>query len=325
MTFKKNKILVLGATGFLGKVVTKTLIQNGYAVSILTRDHKKAQLVFGRELKIYVGDFMSCDYQLPTHYDAIINCIAELKNTKLMRKVHVESVKRALLSIERNSDTHWIQVSSVGVYGREVEGIITEETNFDPDSMYEITKAESEIITKKICAEKGIPYTILRPSNVIGFDMSNLYFYRLIRIIAKGHFFYIGKPEKYLMNYIDVRNVADIISTIVKNKCAYNQSFNISDSISLQQFVKIIKKQFNASNKTIILNKRLIVGITKLLSKIESFPLNDSRIQALTNEAKYSTTKLECSITCENKIAIENTIIEISKYISDIDTRKGSV
>lgn len=51
-----KRILVLGATGMLGKPVTRSLVEMGYQVRVLVRDDTKARRMFGEEIEIVKGD-----------------------------------------------------------------------------------------------------------------------------------------------------------------------------------------------------------------------------------------------------------------------------
>ena len=51
----RKKVLILGATGNLGKPVAKALSDAGFDVKILTRDAQKAQRIFDQSFEVIVG------------------------------------------------------------------------------------------------------------------------------------------------------------------------------------------------------------------------------------------------------------------------------
>lgn len=53
---RPERILVVGATGMLGAPVTRRLIADGYIVRILSRDRRKAETLFGKDVEIVQAD-----------------------------------------------------------------------------------------------------------------------------------------------------------------------------------------------------------------------------------------------------------------------------
>jgi dihydroflavonol-4-reductase len=51
-----SQILITGATGFIGRQLTRDLVTRGQAVRVLARDRRKARALFGDEVEISVGD-----------------------------------------------------------------------------------------------------------------------------------------------------------------------------------------------------------------------------------------------------------------------------
>jgi len=52
----KNKIIVFGGTGYYGRHIVRSLIRNGEAVKVLSRDKTKAKKILGDKLEIIEGD-----------------------------------------------------------------------------------------------------------------------------------------------------------------------------------------------------------------------------------------------------------------------------
>jgi dihydroflavonol-4-reductase len=49
-------ILITGATGFIGRQLTRDLITAGYNVRVLVRDERKARKLFGKNVETSLGD-----------------------------------------------------------------------------------------------------------------------------------------------------------------------------------------------------------------------------------------------------------------------------
>lgn len=74
---KMGLILVVGATGGVGKRVVKKLLENGYEVRVLVRDAKRAKQILGDRIELIEGDITipaTLTPELMTNITAVICC-----------------------------------------------------------------------------------------------------------------------------------------------------------------------------------------------------------------------------------------------------------
>ncbi len=282
-------ILVLGGTGFLGRFIVELLFRENIECTVLTRDLEKVKL-FSKKINFIQADLLDLDELNLSSYTHIINCSGELKNKSIMHSLHVEAIARILNKLKQYSNhAHWIQISSVGVYGKVKKGVISENSVFAPIGEYEKTKAESELLVKRFCSENKIKYTIIRPSNVFGCGMPNQSIAQLISIIKRKLFIYIGKnTSKQVMNYVPVEDVAKLVLLCLKNENSINQEFNISDQLSLEDFVSLVCTELDIENKFPKVPELLVRFLAQICWFIPKAPLKPSRVDALTMRVNYS-------------------------------------
>ncbi|KKN98779.1 hypothetical protein LCGC14_0144590 [marine sediment metagenome] len=283
------RVMIFGGTGFIGKAIADKLYSVGYQVDILSRTRESNTQL---QLRYVAGDLIEGSYPALNGYDVIVNCAGEIRAEDFMRPLHVVAVEKALDTLSARCGVHWVQISSVGVYGPRVEGIIDEGDEFKPVGSYEETKAEGEILVRERCLEKGIPFTVLRPSNVFGEGMPNRSLAQLLGMIRKGIFFYIGNPNAYTMNYVYVEDVVQMVMLAITNPNARNQDFIISDCVSQRDFVQIAREELGGRG-TLQAPGSLVQAISRFGTFIPGFPLTNARISALTLSSTYSTTKAE--------------------------------
>src|SRR5258708_24160078 len=85
-----------------------------------------------------------------------------------MRALHVEGTQR-LIGAASGRVRRWIQLSSVGVYGRGVrEATVEEAAAPRPEGEYESTKAESDRLAARAPAPAAFQLGVLRPSIFVG-------------------------------------------------------------------------------------------------------------------------------------------------------------
>ncbi|MEM5534789.1 NAD-dependent epimerase/dehydratase family protein [Neptuniibacter pectenicola] len=284
------KVLVTGATGFIGAVLVKALLKEGHAVSVISR----RDCDFDPQVTVYQMDLLESDFGALglASFDVIFNCAGELKVSSRMKSLHID-VPLKMLSFLRGSSCRWVQLSSVGVYGKQMDGEVDETTPFNPSGDYEVTKADAEHQIVSYCRANDISYSILRPSNVFGEHMPNNWMRSLVKTIVNDRFFYMASPSEVQMNFVHIDNVVAALLLCGFHSRAIGQAFNISDHLSQNVFVECIclglDKPIPNKNVPAIIVK---IGV-HLLGWLPKFPFGIGAINALTTRAVYSTLKIE--------------------------------
>ncbi|MCC5792237.1 MAG: NAD(P)-dependent oxidoreductase [Legionellaceae bacterium] len=297
-------ILVLGGSGFLGQYIVKDLMSHPATVSVLTRDPTKLKGIFNHSISPFnrqtarpgavhwiQGDLLDNPSLDLSAFSHIINCSGEIRNEAAMRHLHVHAVQQLLNQFQPVTNAHWIQISSVGVYGKQQSGILREQSPFTPIGEYETTKAESELLVQRFCREHALRYTIIRPSNVFGLGMPNQSLAQLLSMMRKKRFVYIGKKiDDIMMNYVPVEDVSRLILDCINHPAAVNQDFIVSDQLTLPDFVQTIARALNTTLRFPHLPEQLLRTLAKITRPFPT-PLTEARIDALTTRAIYSSEK----------------------------------
>ena len=120
------KIAITGGTGFIGRKLVIHHLEQGHEVRVLSRrpsdskDLSASVLWFHGDLSatLELQSFVDCA-------DVLYHCAGELSDETRMKEVHVEGTKR-LIRAAVGRVRRWVQLSSVGAYGKKLEGVITE-------------------------------------------------------------------------------------------------------------------------------------------------------------------------------------------------------
>ncbi|MDX2479892.1 MAG: NAD-dependent epimerase/dehydratase family protein, partial [Desulfuromusa sp.] len=157
-------IAITGGTGFIGENLAMRCLSQGDDVRILSRKVPcERWLSLGVEW--HQGDLEDSSCLLPfvDGVDVLYHCAGQLTDAEMMQRLHVEGT-RHLIEAASGRIGHWVQLSSVGVYGPVSAGEITEESSINPVGEYEITKAESDALVLEAASQARFSCTILRPS-----------------------------------------------------------------------------------------------------------------------------------------------------------------
>jgi nucleoside-diphosphate-sugar epimerase len=265
-------------------------------------------------VRIYRGDLSAPSNFLPfvDGADILYHCAGEVRDVSRMRSVHIDGTIQ-LINAARGCIGRWVQLSSVGAYGKRHAGVITEQAELRANGIYEASKVECENLVRMAASNSGFEYTILRPSNVYGMEMISQSIFSLISMIQRRMFFFIGRPGS-VANYIHVDNVIDALLLVGKSPCANGQVYNVSDFLLIENLVSHIADELGVQRPWIRLPELPVRKAIKMFELIPRFPLTDKRIDILTQRAIYSNKKIEFELGYRHSISLESGLIEMVKF-----------
>jgi len=297
-------VAITGGSGFIGKLLVERHLQQGDQVRLLSRNAS----LESANVQYFLGDLSNPNVDLfgfVDGVDVLYHCAGEINNESLMQELHVNGTQR-LADAAQGKIGRWVQLSSVGAYGVCRDGTITEDSEERPFGVYERTKTESD----KIVINSGIPYVILRPSNVFGKDMPNQSLRGLLYAVSKGLFFFIGKENEYLVNYIHVKDVIEVLMRCSSDDKALGEVFNLSQSTSVENMIASFASGMGSDKKIFRLPESVVRLIASIFGWIPRFPLTSPRVDALTGRCVYDSTKVQkilefkYSMTLEERFAL---------------------
>ena len=312
-------ISVTGGSGFIGRRLVDVLCRQGHSVKMLSR-HNTLQVVPGAHVE--KGDLATKDCPLDEFVekcDVVFHCAGEIRNEGLMRSLHVDATQRLIEAVLNEASKtgrviHWVQLSSVGAYGppsgkANSDRVVTEETDNRPIGEYEITKTISDDLVVQACESGLMTYSIVRPSNVFGENMTNQSLRGLGNMIRKRMFFYIGKPGA-IATYVHIDDVVEVLLRCGIDPRARGGVFNISNDCLLEEMVNGIAIALSVTPPRIRLPENFVRVAVALVTKIYSIPLTQKRINALISRTRYPCDKLESELDYKPKIYVPGSIGE---------------
>ncbi|MBU3606138.1 NAD-dependent epimerase/dehydratase family protein [Polynucleobacter sp. MWH-Creno-3A4] len=296
-------ICITGANGFIGKALVKEIGRRARSIKVLTRKHK---VDFPDYIKVVVGDLLDEDFSpadFLSNCHVLIHCAGEKNKEELMHATHVDGTARlvngVLVEAQRTGRViHWVQLSSCGAYGPPVGGSITTDRFVDensplrPASIYEKTKAASDLLLINACQNEAMSWTILRPSNVIGEGIQGCPIMRLINTIRTGRFFFLGKPGA-VTTYVHVADVVRALLLLAIDDRVKSQIYNISSDCNLEVLVAKIAQILRLPNPRIRLPAALIRMPLGLIGWFFKRWLYIPKLNALVIRTHYPSVKIQ--------------------------------
>ena len=230
------KILVTGASGFVGRSLCAALEQNGHVLVPVVRTIS-SRLSTNRDY-VEIGDINSSTNWMPVlgNVDAVIHLAARvhvMKETAVdplaaFREVNVYGTERLAYQAGAAGVKRLVYVSSI-----KVNGEVTSDRPFraddevKPADAYGVSKLEAEQRLVQIAEQTGLEFVIVRPPLVYGPGVGGNIF-RLLKLIDSG----VPLPFGRVCNrrsFVNIDNLSDFLNVCITHPNADGKTFLVSD------------------------------------------------------------------------------------------------
>jgi nucleoside-diphosphate-sugar epimerase len=255
---KKLKVLVTGATGFVGRYLVTFLESTGYDVRCAVRNRTTAVAYSSRDVAV-IGEINDkTDWRTAlSDVDVVIHLAgrAHVMNEKsadaesLYDAVNVNGTANLLDQLQGTKVKRLIYLSSVKVNGERTKPgeRFTEESKCNPEDIYGRSKLKAEQAIWAKRAEAKIEYVVIRPPLVYGPNVKgNLA--TLVNVLRKGVPVPLGMVNNK-RSLVSLQNLSRFIEVCIRHPDAANQVFFISDDedVSTTYLVEQIGKALDKS------------------------------------------------------------------------------
>lgn len=281
------KVLVTGATGFIGRHLTQTLCSRGYTVRVLARPSSKTDFLKSLKVEIISGnitDFnavkkavVGCQHVY--HLAGKTSRVARIKNTEeshsSLYAVNMGGTKNVALAASAAKVERLVYGSSAGVYGVIKHLPADENSPTNPNTLYRQSKLLGEKILLSSHQQTGLPVVIARLSSVFGAEGLN--YLGFCGAISTGQFRLIGRGH----NYLHLTHVSDTVDGLIKCATAPNIEGNCyliagQEPIQLSYFVGAIAKELGvklAAKNSPELPFKLFFALSQIMRNISGIEL----------------------------------------------------
>jgi nucleoside-diphosphate-sugar epimerase len=229
------RLLVTGASGFVGRQLCAGLIRHGHVVHAATRGE---DFIDNCEA-VKVGD-INGDTRWGTAFrdvDAVIHLAARVHvmhdeaadPLAEFRRLNVAGTERLARSAAASGVKRLVYVSSIKVNGEATHGgnRFSETDPPCPQDPYGVSKCEAEQALHRVAAETGLEVVIVRPPLVYGAGVKGN-FTQMLKVLARR----IPLPLASVHNFrslIYVGNLADALIVCATHPAAAGQTYLVSD------------------------------------------------------------------------------------------------
>ena len=244
---RPTKILVTGASGFVGREICLALARAGIA----TRRAVRRPIVVPRECTgqetCFIEDLERSDWSAALDgVDVVVHAAAHVhvmneseQEAGEFHRVNAVGTAKLAQAAARKAVRRFVFVSSAGVYGRsEINRPFSEDDTPRPHDPYTHSKWQAEIELQRLAAAERLEFSIIRPPLVYGTDAPGN-FAALLTVITRGLPLPFGSLRA-TRSFIYVRNLADAIVTCATHPAATGEIFLVRDAedISTTEFIR---------------------------------------------------------------------------------------
>jgi predicted dehydrogenase/nucleoside-diphosphate-sugar epimerase len=242
---QKEKILVTGASGYIGSEVVNKLVKEGFYVRAFVRPLSKTNSLERLGVEIVYGDITDSRTlrRAMEGIDVVMHLAAPLKGPQdfIVRCV-VEGTKNVVEAARSSGIKRVIYMSSMSVYDyaklRDGDAI-TEKSPLEEQpeqrGAYSLAKREAETIALAHLTDKSPSWTIVRPSMVVG-KGSNMFSPAGVKI---GNVLLVfGSRSKHL-RLVHVEDVARALVEIIQHASTAGRLYTISSAgeLTLREYI----------------------------------------------------------------------------------------
>jgi nucleoside-diphosphate-sugar epimerase len=274
------KIIITGASGFVGQNLSKYLVSQNCDVNHLSL---RSNWVLDKDANVII------------HLAGKAHDTANTSNENEYFKINTDLTKKLFDEFLNSEVTDFIYFSSVKATADTIDDILDENHVSDPKTPYGKSKflAEEYLLSKILPENKRL--FIIRPCMIHGpGNKGNLNL--LYKIVEKG----LPWPLAAFQNersFLSIDNLNFLILQILKSRQIRSGIYNFADDdfISTNKLIKIIGEATGRNARLWKISSGIISFSAKLGDKI-NLPLNSERLKKLTESYRVSNKKIKIAL-----------------------------
>jgi len=326
------RILLTGATGFIGGHLAEYLKNEGHYVEGIIRNPKKAGLLNSLSIPYRIADITDKDSLSKTiseDFDAVINTIAPVTNQgswEFFRKINVEGTKNLADAMLATGIKRLIHISTVGIYGQTA---INGDENLIPKRpgwmKYGVTKLEAE---EALGEYSDLDVTFLRPAFVLGPRDRIGILHIIYHTLKKKRFLLIDEGNARIST-VHVRDVCQSVQLCLeKPEETTGQAYNVAspEEVRIKDVVECLHQEMNVplpekktSFRSAYNTARLVELVAKFSRKTPTF--TRMNVLFLGGNSHFSSDKLR-GLGWQSTRSLEETIHEWAEWRKSYELEK---
>ena len=270
----KKKILITGATGFIGSHLAEICVQKGFKVTAFDRYNPEYNLghlensIFKKEIDFVFGDIRDYDSvnkaskgcDVVFHLAALIGIPYSYYSPLAYLKTNIEGTYNILEASKNNNIEQLITTSTSETYGTAQSVPINEQHRLLGQSPYSASKISADQLAVSYWRSFGFPVKIIRPFNTYGPRQSSRAVIPsiILQALSKKKEIKLGNI-KTSRDYTYVTDVCNAYFEVLKIKNIFGEPINVGSKkeYKIEYIAKKIISKINPKIKITLDKKRI--------------------------------------------------------------------
>ena len=249
------KIVIFGATGFLGSLVTSRLAQEGHQIVCLVRNPETSDAQANVEYILATLDDTQAIADHARDADYLLHFAWDTTPGTSKAQPALEAVNnllptfRLIEQLHSMSGTQLIFVSSSGaIYDETGASSFSESSPLNPKSYYGAGKLAVEMFLRAYSAQTKHPVVLVRPSNVFGPGQQTKRQFAIVptlmRAISDGATFSVWGDGAATRDYLYAKDFAEFFVLLTERQWEGVNTFNLASqkSCSINDLCNLLQK-----------------------------------------------------------------------------------
>ncbi len=226
------RVLVTGASGFIGSALVHRLSGKDNEVTALVRSEERKQVLQNLGARFVIADIADGEALSGALRDLDVDVIFHLaainpleKDRKIQQRVNIDGMRNLIDACLKGRIGLFIYAQGTGVFGNTKGTPIDESTPRNPDTDFARSRSRAEEMLWQASRENGLPVTVSILGDVYG---PGGWFLGLIVSKLRDDSFKIPGSGDYFRSFVHVEDVANALA-LLGERNAKNTSYIVCD------------------------------------------------------------------------------------------------
>ena len=271
----KPRILVTGASGFIGRHLVRRLSESGYLVRAAARqpvifdDPNVEGIALGDMSRSFAAEYVVRGVDAVIHAAGMAHARPGIPDAAYTA-INVDATRQLARAARAARVKRFVLMSSVRAQvGASHDGVVTEETPASPTDAYGRSKIAAEAITAELLAGSNTHWTVLRPVLVYGPEVKGN-MAALMRLAASPYPLPFG-AMKGRRSLLSIGNLLAAIEHVLATEAAKDASFIVADSapVTIADIIRALRKAHGRPSMLVPIPETAIAAALRMAGKAE--------------------------------------------------------
>ena len=331
-----EKVLITGATGFVGMHLVNANLAKGNTVhALVLPNDPELENLRKKNVEIAIGDIRNYEEvrkAITNDIDIVFHCAAFVSDwgkRQIFEEVMINGTENVCKAASESKVKRLVKISTNDVFGLSEENVMDETFPLTPwNEPYPDTKLVAEKVAWKYYEEKKLPVTMVYPCWIFG-PGDKTFVPHLADAVLKGEMVFFRKNAIVWPTYIE--NLIDLLMLISEDEKAVGNGYLVHDgeSTTLEEFTNSLAAAIGAKAVKLHLPYGLVYFVAilmeffgKIFQKKDRPLLTTYTVKNLGSRLRFSIDKAKRELGWEPKISYKEGFRRTMIWLKTTDFNK---